>query len=159
MQKQWSRARRGVAKWFGVSQRDARNVPGSHASEFDVAQAVPALGQIVLITGPSGAGKSVLLRQIWRRYRRLRRRVIDLSDILLPDRPVVDCMSDAMSTHDHADEKHAHHRRTRSALTRRPRRSLDLPAQTPRTFRRPAFAVATRNSPRKTSQRRHDDLR
>lgn len=54
-----------------------------------VNELLPAPGQIVYITGPSGSGKSQLLRAL---KSSAPSRWIDLQLLLLPDRPVIDCI-------------------------------------------------------------------
>ena len=90
-----------VARWFDVDPGHdpyrLRTHPGfaAHDDDPDPLRKIEIrAGQIILITGPSGAGKSTLLREL--RAQNGDTRWIDLSRVRLPDRPVVDCMTDRL---------------------------------------------------------------
>jgi ABC-type ATPase with predicted acetyltransferase domain len=89
-----------VARWFGV---DAGDDPYPESQGVDATQTLDLRqGQIILITGPSGAGKSALLRVLRLHHRESR--WLDLSRVRLPERPVVDCMTDRLPSTRFADE-------------------------------------------------------
>jgi ABC-type ATPase with predicted acetyltransferase domain len=76
-----------VAEWFGLPA--AELAIAQPQAVADLSAFVPAPGKVVLITGPSGAGKSSLLRAIHQAC--TARAWLDLQQIELPDRPLVDC--------------------------------------------------------------------
>lgn len=81
-----------VRRLFDLPPRAPRS-----AMSIDPQQLIPRAGQILLITGPSGSGKSQLLRQL---RRCATADWIEPTDIALPDRPVIDCICQALSPHD-----------------------------------------------------------
>jgi hypothetical protein len=82
-----SRRTRQIVEWFGLQMGGKRVVNGGQID-------LPELhsGMIALVAGPSGAGKTCFLRRLARKYR-CTSRWIDLAQIPLPDRPVVDCFA------------------------------------------------------------------
>jgi ABC-type ATPase with predicted acetyltransferase domain len=72
-----------IAEGFGLGLSDKKFVVFDHL-ELDVAQ-----GDVVYITGQSGSGKSLLLREL-RDQMSQTLRVIDLSDVVLPEKPVIE---------------------------------------------------------------------
>jgi ABC-type ATPase with predicted acetyltransferase domain len=82
---------RTVARWFGLS----HSTDSFHDPEVDIDAILPAPGQITLVTGASGAGKSSLLRAI-RPRAVLTLRWIDLNEVSLPDRALVDCFGEGI---------------------------------------------------------------
>jgi len=76
-----------VRRWFGLDRRHHRPPPLLDAAGLKPQRLLPDEGQLLLITGPSGSGKSTLLS----RLRRLGGgRCIDLDDVVLPHRPVIE---------------------------------------------------------------------
>lgn len=79
-----------IVRWFGLEHSKPQE---------EIAMEIPPLtaGQIMLLTGPSGAGKSRLLARIKSEWAKGRNgepaigRWIDLADLELPRRAVVDC--------------------------------------------------------------------
>ncbi len=91
-----------VAHWFGIvpkrpskktalnNQRATKRVSSAARNKL-LRNLLPAPGEILLITGPSGAGKSSTLAAL-RKLASPTVSWIDLQQMNLPDRPIVDCL-------------------------------------------------------------------
>lgn len=76
-----------VRRWFDLPLRERRaTVPPAPKN------VLPAAGEITLVTGASGAGKSRLLTRL--RAAEPQRRWLDLADVRLPSRRVIDCFGE-----------------------------------------------------------------
>jgi ABC-type ATPase with predicted acetyltransferase domain len=81
---------RTIAKWFALTFQLKRTIHCNRIDPNQFTPLLPAPGQILLITGPSGAGKSSLLRIL----RKKSNDCLDLLNMRLPNRPLVDCFGD-----------------------------------------------------------------
>lgn len=75
-----------IAEGFGLGLTDKR------FTIYDNLQLEIRQGDIVYINGQSGSGKSLLLRELVSQMRGEGRVVADLNELVLPERPVIDCL-------------------------------------------------------------------
>lgn len=73
-----------IAEAFGIGLEDKEFVVFDQTS-FEIKQ-----GDIVYITGQSGGGKSVLLRELQRQMTERGKRVVNLDQVVLEDRPLIE---------------------------------------------------------------------
>jgi hypothetical protein len=83
-----------IARWFGL---DRCRLPQASCDQAERAREIAALivpGTIALLSGASGSGKTTLLAQLRRLAEQDGRTWIDIAEISLPKRPVVDCFDE-----------------------------------------------------------------
>lgn len=75
-----------IAEGFGLGLTDKR------FTIYDNLKLEVRQGDIVYINGQSGSGKSLLLRDLVSQMRGEGKRVADLNELVLPEKPVIDCL-------------------------------------------------------------------